>query len=277
MITKKDKIKFVENASEEIKSYKTVGVVALSSVPDRLLQKVRNGLGADGRFIIGRKKLIMMVLESNDRTKGLADELSDTSAILLSNKDPFELYGVFKGNILKLSAKPRQVAPEDIVVKSGETSLQPGQAVTELKKAGIDVKIDKGKVVISKDKVVAAKGTVISTAVASALHTLGITPFTAKIEPKVLMRDGMLFRLDVLRISRESTLSELGTAFARARTLALSLGIVTPYTVVELITRAYRNAIALGTGANVYDTGIAEKLLAKAAGEAGALEKLSKK
>ena len=38
----------------------------------------------------------------------------------------------------------------------------PGQAVTDLKTAGIDVQIQKGKVVISKDKVITKKGEVIT-------------------------------------------------------------------------------------------------------------------
>jgi large subunit ribosomal protein L10 len=274
MITRDEKIKFVESSKKEIKNYKTVGIVTVSSVPDRLFQRVRNSIGSDGKFIIGRKKLMERVLEGDERTKPLIKELTATSVIILSNKDPFELYGIFKGNALKLSAKPKQMAPEDIIVRGGETSLQPGMAVTELKKAGIDVQIQKGKVVIAKDKVVVAKGAMISSAVASALHTLGIEPFTAVLEPKALIRDGLLFRLETLRITREGMLSDLSSAFAKSRAVALSLGIVTPYTVVELVTKAYRSAVALGTEAKIYDTGIIERLITKAAGEAHALEGL---
>ena len=59
----------------------------------------------------------------------------------------------------------------------------PGQTVTELKAAGIDVQIQKGKVVIAKDKVLVKKGETISPGVAKALHTLEVYPFSAVVDP----------------------------------------------------------------------------------------------
>ncbi|MEM3827499.1 MAG: hypothetical protein QXR58_02780, partial [Candidatus Micrarchaeaceae archaeon] len=49
------------------------------------------------------------------------------------------------------------------------------------------------------------------------------------------------------------------------------LNIVTQYTIREMLTKAYFTGIALGLGLNAYDTGIADKLVAKAAREAAAL------
>ena len=87
----------------------------------------------------------------------------------------------------RLAAKPGQVSPEDVSVTAGETGIQPGQTVTDLKSAGIDVQIQKGKVVIAKDKVLVKKGEVISAKIAKALHILDILPFKAVIEPSSLL------------------------------------------------------------------------------------------
>jgi len=271
MLTRQQKIEFVNKASEKVKQYKTIGVVALSAVPDRLLQRVRNTLKGKGEFIIGRKNSLERVLNSNEATKPLVKELTGTSAIVLTNDDPFELYGIFKSNAIKLAAKPKQVASEDIIVNEGETTLQPGQAVTELKKAGIDVQIQKGKVVIAKSKVIVSKGGIISSAVASALHTLGITPFTAMLEPRAIISNGVLYRADVFKITKESTLNDIATAFARAHAAALAMNLATPYTIVEMITKAYLNSMVLGTEAKVYDTGIVSRLIERAVGEASVL------
>ncbi|MGC8478333.1 MAG: 50S ribosomal protein L10 [Candidatus Micrarchaeia archaeon] len=271
MLTRQQKIEFVNKASEELKNYKTVGVVSLNAVPDRLLQRVRNTLKGEGRFILGRKTALQRILESNEHTKRLAKELTGTSAIVLTNKDPFELYEMFKSNAIKLAAKPKQVANEDIKINEGETSLQPGQAVTELKKAGIDVQMQKGKVVIAKSKVLVSKGSAISTAVANALHILGITPFTAMLEPRVIESQGVIYTNEVFKITREGVLSDIIATFSKARAVALQLNIATPYTIAEMIAKAYRNAVALGLEAKAYDTGIVEKLISKAVGEAASL------
>ncbi|MDE1871309.1 MAG: 50S ribosomal protein L10 [Candidatus Micrarchaeota archaeon] len=271
MLTKTQKVSFVDEHKRMLKSYKVVGIVQLSGVPDRLLQSTKNQLRSEVKFIMGRKTLLKKILESSEKTKKLAGELTGTSAIILSNDDPFELYGKFKSNSLKLSAKPGQTAPEDVNVLAGETSIQPGQTVTDLKSAGIDVQIQKGKVVIAKDKVLVKKGDVIGSKVAKALHTLEILPFKAVMEPTVLFADNMTFSKAVLGISREGTTNEMMVCFRNALGLCLELNIVNAYTISSFITRAYNNALHVGLEAKALDSGIVELLLSSAAVQAAAL------
>ena len=271
MLSKDQKRKFVDDGIKAVKASKVVGVVPLAGIPDRLFQKSRNGMRGSIRFITGRKSLLAMVLEGDARTKELAKELTGTSAIMLGNGNPFEIYSRFKEGSIKLAAKPKQAAPEDIRIEEGETSLQPGQAVTGLKSAGIDVKIDKGKVVISKSKVLVKKGELISLDVAKALHTLDILPFRAMLAPSVMLADGIAFRPDVLDINPERTSAEIAQAFGAALSLSLEAGIVNAYTISSMLTKAYRNAITLGIETKAYDSGIVEMLLESAAAHATAL------
>jgi large subunit ribosomal protein L10 len=271
MLTKTQKVNFVEEHKKLLKTYKVIGIVQLRGIPDRLLQSTKNQLRAKTKFIIGRKTLLKKILDSSEQTKKLSDELTDTSAILLSNEDPFELYGKFKANTIRLAAKPGQISPDDVSVNAGETGIQPGQTVTDLKSAGIDVQIQKGKVVISKDKVVVKKGEVISGTLAKALHTLDILPFSATIEPSSLISDGMLFSRKVLGINRETTTTQLMVCFNNALGLCFKANIINAYTINNLLTKGYRNAMHLGVEAKVLDSGIIDILLANAATHAAAI------
>lgn len=271
MLTKTQKIDFVKEHKKELKGYKVVGVVQLNGVPDSLLQSTKNQLRANTKFIIGRKTLLNMILESGEQTKKLSESLSDTSAIVLSNEDPFVLYGKFHSNSMRLAAKPGQISPDDVSVQEGETSIQPGQTVTDLKSAGIDVQIQKGKVVISKSKVVVKKGDVISSSMAKALHTLDILPFTAVIEPVSLLADGMVFTKKVLGINTESTTQELAVGFTNALAICLEAKIINTYTIERFITQAHSNAMHLGLEAKIPDSGIIELMLAQGAADAAAL------
>jgi large subunit ribosomal protein L10 len=275
MLTKDQKKSIVNEGVKAVRAAKVVGVVPLNSIPDRLLQKSRNSMRGTVRFITGRKSLLTRILEGDAKTKELAKELTGTSAIILSDGNPFEIYSTFTKGTIKLAAKPKQIAPEDIHINEGETTLQPGQAVTELKGAGIDVKIDKGKVVISKSKVLVKKGDAISLNVAKALHTLDILPFHATIAPSAVLAGGTLFRGEVLDISSERTAGEIAKAFSAALTISLELGLVNQYTVVKLITKAYRSAMALGIESKAYESGIVEHLLGHAAAQASALKDAS--
>jgi len=271
MLTKTEKISFVDAHKKLLGKYKVVGIVQLRGIPDRLLQSTKNNLRSNTKFIMGRKTLLAKILESNAHTKGLVPQLTDTSAIILSNEDPFELFGKFSSHSLKLSAKPGQISPDDVSVLAGETGIQPGQTVTDLKSAGIDVQIQKGKVVIGKDKVVVKKGEVISAGMAKALHTLEIMPFKAVLEPSALLSDGVIFNKRILGINTQVLTQEIATCFAHALTLSLEANIVNAYTIERLVTKAYRQAMHLGIEAKVPDSGIVEMLLARAAMEASAL------
>jgi large subunit ribosomal protein L10 len=271
MLTKTQKVSFVDERKKLLKSYKVVGIIQLIGIPDTLLQSTKNKLKGNTKFIMGRKTLLTKILESKEETKKLIPYITDTSAILLSNEDPFELYSKFKSNSLKLSAKPGQLSPEDVEIKAGETGIQPGQTVTDLKSAGVDVQIQKGKVVIAKDKVMVKKGEVISANLAKALHTLDIYPFLAVIEPTILFSDGMMFSKKVLGINAETTTHELTVAFRGALNLALEANIVNAYTINNFITKAYNSAMHLGVETKALDSGIVELLLANAANQATAL------
>jgi large subunit ribosomal protein L10 len=203
------------------------------------------------------------ILESDGRSKGLIKYLDGTTAIVLSNKDPFELYSEFKSNMLKLAAKPNQKAPYDIFINSGETTLQPGQAVTELKQAGIDVQIQKGKVVINKDKII-KEGDTITTGLSKALHTLGIKPIVTSIAPSVVFADGILFTQKALGITSESLSMDIAKAVNQTIALSYAANIINGFTVKSMVIKAYSNATYLGVEYKLYDKGIIEKLLGTA-------------
>jgi large subunit ribosomal protein L10 len=276
MLSKSEKIKFVESMKKELGSYKIVGVVEFNGLPDRLVQKTKNSLKPETRFVMGRKKLLQKVLEGHPNCKQLEEGLTGTSAIVLSNEDPFVLYKRFKSNKIKLAAKPGQIAPSDVHVQSGETSVMPGQAVTELKSAGIDVQIQKGKVVIAKDKVLVKKGEPISLLAAKALHTLEVYPFSAVADPLFMSDGSMLYSRAVLGIDAETTTRMMAEAFANALAVSLKGAIINRYTINTLISRAYCNAMALGTEAKLYDSGIIEGLISMAIREAGSISGMVK-
>ncbi len=271
MSEREEKMRFVEEQKKELKKYSVIGVLPVNGIPDRLVQASRNKMRKQAKFIIAKKSLLTRILEGDERTKHLAKELTGMSAIILSNEDPFALYHGFRANTLKLGAKPKSVAPEDINIQAGETSIQPGQAVTELKLAGIDVQIQKGKVVIAKDKTLVKKGAVISGAVAKALKTLDIQPFTATIEPTVLLSGNLMFTREVLKIDTQTVVAQMSQGFAVAFAISVSAKIVNSYTVVRFVETSYREAMALGIAANMPEPGITEKLLANAALQAASL------
>lgn len=273
MMLKAQKVQYVKKLQEEIKKYSVVGVMPISAIPDRLLQKVRNGIKPAAKVIIARKSLMLKALEPYKELESLKGYVTENSALVIANGDVFDIYKRINSNKLKLAAKPSQIAPAEINIEAGETRIQPGQAVTDLKAAGIDVQIQKGKVVIGKSKVLVQKGQKITLAVAKALKMLEITPF--EISPKVsgFMSKGLMFTQEILSINSEQVGMEIGIAFAAADILSTDIGYVTQYNVSKLIKKAYIGALGLGLATKSYEPGIIDMLIAQAVREAMGMPK----
>lgn len=273
---KKEKIEFVNEARAEIKKYKTVGVMPIEAVPDRLVQKVRNGIKPGGKFIVARKTLIFRILEGNEELKKLEPYINGNVALVLTNDDPVEIYKKISSRRLKLSAKPNQISPSDITIEAGETAIAPGQAVTDLKTAGIDVKIDKGKVVISRSKVLVAKGAKITMPISKALKMLDVMPFEARGKLIAALNGNLIYGENVLMIDEQYLTAEIMRDFAGANALTIAIKFITPYNAAMFISKAANEAVTLGVEARIYEKGIIEKLLGIASLQAGGVNSLVK-
>ncbi|MDE1851266.1 MAG: 50S ribosomal protein L10 [Candidatus Micrarchaeota archaeon] len=276
MMLKAQKVEFVKRLKKEAKESKTIGIMPIDAVPDRLVQRLRNELKPKVRFMVARKSLIMRTLEGDERLAQLKEYTDGNFALMFTDMGPTELNAIVKRNRMKLGAKPNQISPDDIRIEGGETTIPPGQAVTDLKSAGIDVKIDKGKVVISKSKVLVTKGAKISTAVAKALKMLDIMPFETGTSLRVVLNDNLLFTSKALGIDVVFVTNEITRSFGEANALSLSIGFVTPYNADMLIRKGYLSALGLGLTAKIYEPGITDKLLANAVREALSIKPLIK-
>lgn len=268
MQNQKEKVEFVKKLRKELKAYKTCAVLETGKTPDRLVQKVRNQLKPEAKFVVARKTLLVRALSDDPELKRLVEHIDGNMALILTNKDPNELNSVIAGNRIKLAAKPNQISPEDINISAGETTIAPGQAVTDLKAAGIDVKIDKGKVVIAKSKVLVAKGAKVTVPISKALKMLDIMPFEASTRLRVVLNGKLLFTEQALSVDRAFVERHIVTDFLHAHMLSTAIGFVTPYNAADFIKKAYVSAIGLGVERGIYEPEIVEKLLAKAVIEA---------
>ena len=269
---KSQKVAFVKSLKEEIKKYKVVGIMPIEKIPDRLLQKIRNEVKTqDTKFVIARKSLLLKVIDQ-EHLKELEPFLTGNVGILMSNKSSFELFEMVSSNKIKLLAKPNQIADQDLSIEAGETSLQPGQAVTDLKTAGIDVKIEKGKVTISKSKVLVKKGDKISVPISKALKMLDIMPFEAKGSVSAIKEGKLLYTPEVLMINTTYVSQEMGRIFSSAYVLSLELGVVSQYNINEFIRRAFVAAISVGTEAKIPEGEVIPRLFGLASSAAQNLD-----
>ena len=173
---------------------------------------------------------------------------------------------------MKAPAKGGEIAPEDIVIKKGDTPFKPGPIVGELQKVGIPAAIREGKVVIEKDVTLVKKGEKITPELAKVLNRLDIKPIEIGLKVQALFENGIIFTPDVLAVDEEKLMADLQEVARRAFTLAVEIGYPTKETIEFILQKAYRNAYILATECNIYTKETIEEFIRKAYLHAKALE-----
>ena len=270
-----EKKRIVEEVSNKIKSAKVVGIIDLHLLPARLLQKVRSAIRGHGEIIIRKITLLRRALKKCGKEK-LAEMMEGEKAIIVSDMNPVELYRKLCSNPIKVYAKPGQIAPEDIVVPAGETNLPPGPVLSELKQAGLDARIQAGKITIAKDCTVVKKGEEISDIVAKALQKLDIKPFEVNVNIPVILEGDLLYPKEILSITEGEFDSMMIDAENSLLSLTTGLWIPIDKNIDLLLSNAERDAIALSIGANIPTEETISTLLSSASLEADSLVKVIK-
>jgi|Deesub1362A_J573_1020465.scaffolds.fasta_scaffold02770_7 large subunit ribosomal protein L10 len=256
------KIEEVKRIEELMKNSKVVGVVGIRGIPSRQLQEMRKSLKGIATLKVFKNSLIIRALDRCDeKLKELKNFVEDQTAILTSELNPFKLYKIIESTKRPFPIKGGQVAPKDIVVEKGPTSLKPGPVVGELQNVGIPAGIDKGKVVIRETKVVAKKGDIVSHELASALTRLEIYPMEVGLDLRAVYEDGVIFKAEDLKIDTQKVFSDFATAHLNAFKVALFAAIPMKETIVPLLQKAFTEARNLALNARVLERDIIEDLL----------------
>ncbi len=277
MVSEKKKQK-VKEVTAELKSYSAIGIIDMHCLPGRQLFQIRNKLRGKAVIKMIKKRLIARALK-NSKLKGI-DEIIPTiqgePALLLSNENPFKLAKVIAESKSKAAAKPGDVAPNDIEIKAGPTSLMAGPVIGELQRAKIPAAVEDGKIAVKQDVVVAKAGEEISKGLADILSKFGIEPMEIGLNLVSIWEDGYIYPNELLFISTEKYMEDMLAAHSRAFALTLSVGYFTKGNIDMLLSKAHGEAVALATEANILTSETVKPLLAKADAQANAIKGMIK-
>jgi large subunit ribosomal protein L10 len=280
-----------------IDAYPTVGIVRIRGLGSKQLQKIRHDFEDKGRLRVSKNSLISLSLAESG-IEPMREYVDDQMALIFTQLDPFELYNVLEAGKIPAPIKAGAIAPFDIAVPDGPTSLRPGPIVGELQSLGIPAGIESGKVVIKQRKVVAKEGEHVPAPIADILARLEIYPMREGLDLSAVYdrEDAVLFTPDVLHVdvakyvgdfqgaakaafslathlkydypTRFTMRDLLHEASDKARSLALTVAYPTPETIKPLLQKAHAQARSLSINASVCTKETMPAILAKAGAQA---------
>lgn len=265
MVSEKKK-QMLNAVKKDIENYSVIGMLDMYKLPARQLQQIRTKLVGKAVIKMTKKSLIKMALEESKR-QGISEldpHIGIEPALLLSNSDPFELSRLIEDSKSSAFAKEGDVAPKDINIAAGPTSLKPGPVIGELQRVKIPAGVEGDKIVIRQDVVVAKEGQIIDKNLADVLAKLGIEPVEIGLNLAAIWENGIIYKKGLLFIPKERYLEDLKVCYSNAFNLALGIDYPTKETVPLLLSKAHQNAFNLAISANILTKETAEHLLQKA-------------
>ena len=224
----------------ELMKKKTVMVISVKGLPSAQFQDIKKKLRSKARVQVVKKSVVRFALDhcGIKELHGLVKYVDDSTAMLFSDADAFEISGILANEKSPSKAKAGQIAPFDIEVKAGPTELLPGPDISALSAVGLVPKVEGGKIAIVKDKIILEEGKVVSEAIASIMAKLGIIPFEVGIEP-VAAFDGEDKKVYAdIRIDKEGFLEVLLDDYGRGIAFAVELGIMNDTTLDFILGKA---------------------------------------
>lgn len=263
----------VDKVAELAKKYPVLAITNLSKVRATQLMAVRKALRGKADVFVVKNKLAERGLKKAGikNADQLIGHLTGQNALIFSTYDPFKLFLTLDKSKVFLPARAGDVAPEDIMVPAGNTSLPAGPVLSEFREAGIQTKIEAGSIWVNKDSVAVKKGAMITPKLSSLLSKLNIKPIKAGVTIALAYENGLIYAGDLVAIDLEKYRQSLVEAFTSSRGLAIIIGYVTKETAPEIIAKAYREAMSLAIEAGFMTPETTPRILAKAEAEAAAL------
>lgn len=247
-LSKQQKQETVKEIEKDLKEFPVIAIASLQNLPSRQCNLIRKKLRSQAKIDTARTTLMKKALENTrPEAKELEKYFTASSALLLTKMDAFRLFKKIKENKSKAFAKAGDIAPTDIIIPAGETSLTPGPVLTELKQAKIQAKIEGQKIVISKDCLVAKKGEAISEPVAKILAKLGIEPMEICLKINAVFQEGVIYSSEVLNVDEKQYLQQIIEAIQQAINLGVNAGVYNAVTTPLIIAKAVREANALNS------------------------------
>ena len=239
------KISAVKELIELLKNKKTLLIASVKNLPTSQFQEISKKMRGKAIVKVVKKNLVLRALDEskNEDLKKIKPHVQDSTALLFSDLDSFELAAELIENKSPAKAKIGQEAPKDIEVEAGPTDLVPGPAISELGALGIQIQIDKGKIAIKENKIIVKKGQKISEAAVGIMNKLDIKPFVIGITPLVAFdtKEGKLY--ESINIDREGTLLSLKQMYSKALAFAVAIEHYSSDTIKLIIQKAGRQRI----------------------------------
>lgn len=245
-----------------LQEYNKIFIISANMVGSKQIQTVRQQLRGKGELLFGKntmiRKCIREISEDMPQLEALLSITEGNTGFLFIKSDFAEARRVLADNFIGASARAGVVAPVDVKIPAGVTSLQPTET-NFFQALNINTKITKGSIEILQDVDLIKAGRKVLPGEAALLQKLGIKPFTYGLEVESVYDNGEVYEAAVLDITDDDLKKAFATGVSRVAAVCLAASYPTVASVPHSVINGYKNVLAVVLEAD-YCFPLAQKL-----------------
>jgi len=250
---KEKKADYFERLVSLLEQYNKILMVSCDNIGSLHMQKIRRSIRGKAVLLMGKNTMMRRAIRSNLSRNSKWDQLlphiKGNIGFVFTNEDLIEVKNLLVASRVPAVAKINAVAPVDVVVPKGPTTLEPTKT-SFLQALNIATKINRGTIEILNDLLLIKKGDKVGSSEATLLQMLEIKPFSYGLIITQIYDGGTTYGLEVLDMTDGDILGKFMAGLGRLTALSLGASYPTATSFPHVVLNAYKNllSIALGTG-----------------------------
>jgi len=247
-VVPKRKLVYREKLLSLLEEYTNVLVVQVDFVGSNQLQQIRSSLRGRAEILLGKntvmRKVIREKVDENPSLEKLMNSIRGNVGLVFTNDDLKEIRDAIQANTVPAAAKTGVIAPSDVFIPPGPTSLDPGQT-SFFQALNILTKINRGAIEIINKVHLIAKGDKVSASAVALLSKLNIRPFEYGVTTLYVYQNGSFYEASVLDLSDDDLLAKFFNGVNKAAALSLAVGIPTLASLPHSLANGFKKLLAI--------------------------------
>jgi len=246
--TRAEKEKYFVKLKELIETYPSIFIVNVDNVGSNQMHQIRGSLRGKGVVLMGKNTMVRRALRSIlselPQYERLLPHVKGNIGFVFTSGDLKDIRSLIVANRVAAPARAGALAPIDVIVKAGNTGMEPGKT-SFFQALQIPTKIARGTIEIVADIKVVTAGTRVGSSEATLLNMLNVSPFTYGMTAIQIFDSGTAFPPSVLDVNEQELIDKFLSGIKTITALSLALHYPTLVSVTHSLISSYKNLLAV--------------------------------
>jgi large subunit ribosomal protein LP0 len=248
MSGKEKKAAYIEKFASVFEKHTRILVVSCDNIGSNHLAKIRKQLRGQATILMGKNTLMRKTIrnnaERNPKWAALLPSIVGNVGLVFTEGDLSSIRDVLTSARVPASAKVGIIAPQDVVIPKGQTSLEPTKT-SFLQALNIASKINKGTIEIMNDVNLIKAGDKVGQSEAQLLQMLDIRPFTYGLSVQSVYDNGSVYGPEILDLKDDDLLKRFASGIANVAALSLATGNASLAAFPHAVLNGYKNLLSI--------------------------------